>query len=128
MIQDSVEAHIFHQPDSAALGFVDYLPLWTPVGISPVNSEIPSKYMLYDAYPNPFNPVTNIRFEIPLSGNVKISVYDIEGKEVTILLNEFISPGKYEVQFDGGNFSSGVYFFSIVSGNFLSTKKLVLVK
>ena len=56
------------------------------------------------------------------------AVFDIEGKEVTILLNEFISPGKYEVQFDGGNFSSGVYFFSIVSGNFLSTKKLVLVK
>jgi parallel beta-helix repeat protein len=128
MIQDSVEAHIFHQPDSAALGFVDYLPLWTPVGISPVNSEIPPNYMLYDAYPNPFNPVTNIRFEIPSSGNVKISVYEITGKVVSVLLNEFVNSGKYEVQFDGGKFSSGIYFYSILSGNYSATKKLVLVK
>lgn len=126
-IIDTVEAHIVHQPDNDS-GFVDYLPLWTPVGVSSVNTEIPSSYILYDAYPNPFNPVTNIRFEIPFSGNVKISVYDITGKEVSVLLNEFVSSGRYEVQFDGGKFSSGVYFYSISAGNYSATKKLILVK
>lgn len=128
MIQDSVEAHIFHQTDSSALGFVDYLPLWTPVGISPVNTEIPSKYMLYDAYPNPFNPETNIRFDIPESGNVKITVYDLTGREIDVLFDQFVNAGNYELKFNGESYSSGVYFYSIRTDKFANTKKLVLVK
>ncbi|MBE2227271.1 MAG: T9SS type A sorting domain-containing protein [Ignavibacteria bacterium] len=128
MILDSVEAHIFHHPDIDSLGVVDYLPLWTPVGISPVNTEMPSQYRLMDAYPNPFNPETNIRFEIPAAGDVKISVFDITGKEVSLLLNSYVNAGKYELKFNAGNFSSGVYFYTLISGSYSSTKKLVLIK
>ncbi|HAX47705.1 MAG TPA: hypothetical protein DCX92_01840, partial [Bacteroidetes bacterium] len=128
MIQDSVEAHIFHHPDIDSLGVVDYLPLWTPVGISPVNTEMPSQYRLMDAYPNPFNPETNIRFEIPAAGDVKISVFDITGKEVSLLLDSYVNAGKYELKFNAGNFSSGVYFYTLISGSYSSTKKLVLIK
>ena len=128
MIQDSVEAHIFHQPDSSAFGLVDYLPLWTPVGISPVNSELPSEFKLHNAFPNPFNPQTNIRFDIPEAGNVKITVYDLTGRQIDVLFDQFVNPGNYEVQFKGENYSSGVYFYSMSTDKFTGTKKLVLVK
>ena len=124
---DTVEAHIVHQPDNDS-GFVDYLPIWTLTGISPINTEIPSKYMLYDAYPNPFNPQTNIRFDIPESGNVKITVYDLTGREIDVLFDQFVNAGNYEVQFNGESYSSGVYFYSIRTDKFANTKKLVLVK
>ncbi|MBN8584696.1 MAG: T9SS type A sorting domain-containing protein [Ignavibacteria bacterium] len=124
---DTVEAHIVHQPDNDS-GFVDYLPIWTLTGISPINTEIPSKYMLYDAYPNPFNPETNIRFDIPESGNVKITVYDLTGREIDVLFDQFVNSGKYEIKFNGESYSSGVYFYSIRTDKFANTKKLVLVK
>lgn len=128
MNQDSVEAHIFHQPDSSAFGMVDYLPLWAPVGVSATNSEVPSEFKLYDAYPNPFNPVTTIKFDISGIADVKLHIYDITGKETAVLVDQNLLPGKYSVNFNASNLASGIYFYTLRTNEFSTAKKLVLVK
>jgi subtilisin-like proprotein convertase family protein len=98
-----------------------------PTGI--INTaEIPNNYRLYQNYPNPFNPVTTIRYGIPVSGNVKLAVYDIEGNEVAVPVNGFREAKIYETEFDASGFASGVYFYKLSSGNFTETKKMLLVK
>jgi hypothetical protein len=79
-------------------------------------------------FPNPFNPTTTISYEIAKEGLVKLSVYNILGKEVANLVDEVQSPGKYEVKFDAKNLNSGIYFYKLVVDNFTSTKKLTLLK
>ena len=132
---DSVEAHIFHQPDSAALGFVDYMPIFIPVGITSNNSEIPFEYKLYDAYPNPFNPETRIKFDIKAASNVKLTIYDISGREIERLVNQNMNAGSYIVNFNASRYSSGIYFYKLevrqagsTTGSFAETKKMVLIK
>jgi hypothetical protein len=98
------------------------------VGIDPISTEIPDVYNLYQNYPNPFNPVTNIKFEIPKTSLVKITVYDILGKEIQSILNENKEPGIYEVKFDGSKLSSGTYFYRIEAGNYTAFKKMILLK
>jgi hypothetical protein len=111
----------------------------SPIGINPISSEIPKTYELYPNYPNPFNPVTKIRFDIPVksqTSNVKIIIYDSKGTELTALVNEQLNPGKYEIGWDGSNYASGVYFYRLVvddpstgSGRgFVETRKMVLIK
>jgi len=98
------------------------------VGLVPINSEVPNVYRLSQNYPNPFNPITNIKFSIPVTGLVKLTVYDILGREVAQLLNEVKPAGNYLVDFDASKLSSGVYFYTIQSGDFIDTKKMLLVK
>ncbi len=98
-----------------------------------INLTVPDKFLLYQNYPNPFNPVTKIKFQIPADGrkqtaDVKLIVYDILGKEIKTLVNEQLQPGSYEVTFDGNNLPSGVYFYKLQAGNFIETKKMVLLK
>jgi hypothetical protein len=90
--------------------------------------SVPSNYLLYQNYPNPFNPITKIKYSIPLSDNVQIKVYDILGREIKTLLNEYKQAGTYEIEFDASNFISGVYFYSMQAGNYTATKKLILIK
>ena len=109
------------------------LPLigYTNVGINPISSEIPSSIELFQNYPNPFNPVTNIKFSIPEkynNSNVKLVVYDINGKEIKSLINENLNAGVYETKFDGSRLSSGIYFYMLSVKDFKSTKKLMLIK
>ena len=125
---DSVEAHIVHKPDNAALGFVDYLPLFIPLGINEITNEIPAGYKLFDAYPNPFNPETNIKFMIPAEGLTTLKIFDITGKDVGTLLNEKLNSGTYIYSFSATSLASGVYFYSLRSGNYFETKKFILVK
>ncbi len=89
--------------------------------------SIPLSYFIGN-YPNPFNPVTIIRYELPKSVKVNISVYDILGRRVKELVNEEKEPGRYEIQFNATNFSSGVYFYRIVTTDFVSTKKMMILK
>ncbi len=89
---------------------------------------IPGEYSLSQNYPNPFNPTTNIKYQIPKSGFVKISVYDINGREAALLVNEVKSAGTYEVTFSAEGFSSGAYFYKIESNGFTDYKKMVLIK
>jgi predicted outer membrane repeat protein len=98
-------------------------------GTVDVNGEtIPQDFVLYDNYPNPFNPVTTIEFAIPSSGQVNLKVHDAIGREITELVNEYKVPGKYNVQFNAANLSSGIYFYTLSAGSFSRTKKLVLLK
>ena len=90
--------------------------------------EIPNYYFLDQNYPNPFNPVTNIKFGIPESGDVRLVVYDILGREVTTLMNEYKNPGTYEVKFDGTDFSSGIYFYSLQTIRGIETKRMLIIK
>jgi len=79
-------------------------------------------------YPNPFNPTTVISYQLPKDGIVIVKVYDILGKEVKSLVNEYKSAGNYTVSFDASHLASGIYFYQLRAGNFISTKKMLLLK
>ncbi len=97
--------------------------------ISPDSAQtIPKEFYLYQNYPNPFNPVTTIRYYIPKAGLVNLKVYDLLGREIAILINEEKPAGRYEVEFNGAGLPSGVYFYTLQSGNFKETKKFILMK
>ena len=98
------------------------------VGVTPIGNNIPDKFELNQNYPNPFNPTTNIRFNIPSNEMVKLTVYDILGREVSVLVNEFKNAGSYQVDFNASAFTSGIYFYKIEAGNFTDIKKMILVK
>ncbi len=88
----------------------------------------PCKLQLVQNYPNPFSRITNIRFEVPVNGQVKLSVYDLFGHEVATLINEYRSAGGYTASFDASGLPSGIYIYSLQSGNSILSKKLLLVK
>ena len=111
------------------------------IGISKISSEVPKNFVLYQNYPNPFNPATKIRFSIPLSRGVDaegrqgvlLIVYDVLGREITTLVNEKLSPGTYEVEFDPeksgqAGLSSGIYYYTLTAGDYIETKKMILIK
>ena len=103
-------------------------PTGNPIGIININSEMPEKYSLSQNYPNPFNPMTNVKFSIVKAGDVKIVVYDVQGREVQTLVNERLNAGTYEVKFDGSMLTSGVYFYKMLSEGFTETKRMLLIK
>jgi photosystem II stability/assembly factor-like uncharacterized protein len=88
----------------------------------------PSVFQLSQNYPNPFNPSSTINFSIPSSGLVTLKVYDALGKEVAVMLNEVKEPGSYNVKFNAENLSSGIYLYKMQSGNYIATKKMILLK
>jgi hypothetical protein len=107
------------------------------IGITPISSSVPRAFKLYQNYPNPFNPSTKIKFEIAplLRGvpegrgvSVVLTIYDILGREVETLVNEQLKPGTYKVEFDGSNFSSGIYFYKLIIDEFFRTNKMVILK
>lgn len=104
------------------------LASFTPV--SDVNDEIniPKEFYLSQNYPNPFNPITNISYAIPRESFMTIKVYDIMGNELKTLVSTRQRAGYYDVQFDGLNLTSGVYFYSLKAGEYKSTKKMMLIK
>ena len=97
-------------------------------GIESTEENIPSEFNLSQNYPNPFNPVTSIKYEVPEASLVSIKVYDLIGREVAVLVNETKQPGIYQVNFDSGNFASGVYFYKMIAGDFSSVKKMNFLK
>jgi uncharacterized protein YdaL len=90
--------------------------------------KIPVEYNLYQNYPNPFNPQTTIRYALPKDGNVRIVVYDILGRKVTELVNDYKSAGYYKLIWNTSNVSSGVYIYQMTSGSFNSVKKMLLLR
>jgi photosystem II stability/assembly factor-like uncharacterized protein len=109
----------------------------TPIGIQPISTEIPKQFSLHQNYPNPFNPSTNIGFRIARFGFAKLTVYDILGKEIAVILNENLKPGVYKVSWDASNYPSGVYFYKLVvepsdhlerSDGYVESKKMILLK
>jgi hypothetical protein len=103
------------------------------VKVESANSNTPSDFSLSQNFPNPFNPVTKIKFEIPDqvrndNAVVTLKVYDILGREIATLVNEEKPAGEYEVEFNAANLPSGIYFYQIKSGNFIENKKMVLLR
>ena len=98
------------------------------VGVNPITINTPSGYKLYQNYPNPFNPETNISFDLPKSSHVKLRVFDAIGQEITVLVDENLTPGNHIASWDASGFSSGVYFYELKSDAFRSIKKMILVK
>lgn len=98
------------------------------VSVNQIGTEIPERHALHQNFPNPFNPVTKIRYEIAQKGNVTLRAYDITGREIAELVNGVYSPGVYEVDFNGNDLSSGIYYYIISTGSFVETRKMMLVK
>jgi len=88
----------------------------------------PTEFSLSQNYPNPFNPITTIKYSIPLDGFVKLIVFNAIGEKVTTLVNEFRETGNYDVEFNATQLTSGIYFHTLISGNFRETKKMILLK
>lgn len=97
-------------------------------GITQINSSIPKSFKLYNNYPNPFNPVTQIIFDIPKLANAQLLIYDVTGKLVETLVNQKINAGNYKVNFDGSKYSSGIYFYQLVTNDFNETERMILIK
>jgi hypothetical protein len=100
----------------------------TITSVGKKDASIPYDFKLYPNYPNPFNPNTTIVYEIPVYSHVKIIVYNSLGEEVRILQNKYLSPGNYKLNFNAGNFASGVYFYQLLTDAKVLTKKLLLIK
>lgn len=98
-----------------------------PIGIIS-SSEVADKYSLGQNYPNPFNPRTIIKFSIPEADYVSLKIYDINGRETAVLINKNMNKGEYAYEFDGASLSSGIYFYTLKTEQFSSTKKMILVK
>ncbi|MFI5143991.1 MAG: T9SS type A sorting domain-containing protein [Ignavibacteria bacterium] len=98
------------------------------VGLHRQETEIPKSFNLMQNYPNPFNPNTVIKYQVPEETYVKLIVYDILGKEIMELQNGLESEGYYTVEFNGDNLSSGIYFYTLLAGNFKQTRSMLLIK
>ena len=94
----------------------------------PEVSVVPDKLVLDQNYPNPFNPTTSISYSIPIESFVSLLIYDVLGRKVTALINEKKQKGNYEIEFNGGNLTSGIYYYRLQAGDFVRTRKFVLLK
>ena len=92
------------------------------------NKITSTEFRLDQNYPNPFNPATKIHFSIPRRSNSSLIVYDVLGREIKVLLNRELNPGDYEVDFDGSQLTSGIYFYKLTSGSFTRIRKMILIK
>jgi hypothetical protein len=92
------------------------------------DSPVPTQYALLQNYPNPFNPRTVIRYDLPASGNISLTVFDILGKKVATLVDGYQSPGIHSISFDATGVGSGTYFYRLQAGNFVDTKKFLVIK
>jgi len=121
--------HSFLLKNGPDLSFAHTWGVIAPItGIERENNLIPDNFTLSQNYPNPFNPSTLINYSIPVPGLVTIKVYDMLGREVTTLINSEQAAGNYKLTFDASTLASGVYFYRIMSNNFVSTKKMLLMK
>lgn len=104
-------------------------PLSEVVSIKTISTNIPLKYELYQNYPNPFNPITKIKFNVPQRSFIQIIIYDILGRKKENLVNQELSASEYETLFNGSDYSSGVYFYQLISnGKNIDTKKFIISK
>lgn len=127
--KDAISIEVF---DSTVFTGIWGFGLWNrPIIVTSIDeqpTELPNKFLLNQNYPNPFNPVTTIKYQVPELTFVSIKVYDILGTELRTLVNEEKSAGVYTIDFEAKNLSSGVYFYRIQDGNFVDTKKMILLR
>jgi len=115
-----------------SLGFGYFSPVWSfrvrATSVQNISTSIPNKYVLYNNYPNPFNPSTKIKFDLPQNSFVKINIFDASGRNVKTLVSENLSAGKYETEFNASDFPSGIYYYTFAAENFTAAKKMILIK
>ena len=98
------------------------------ISVSQLSTAVPEKYEVYQNYPNPFNPSTSIKFDLPQTSEVKLSVYDISGRELANIYSGKLQAGTFEYKWDASSYSSGVYFYRFEAGKYSKTMKMMLVK
>ena len=98
------------------------------VGIIPARSDFSGSFKLFRNYPNPFNPTTTIKFQLPQTSQVTLEIYNLIGEKVATLLSAIQPPGSHSVEWDASNLTSGVYLYRLNAGNHVETKKMVLLK
>jgi len=116
---------------SEAIEFTDNMVVgdgFNTYGLSRTNSPAPEEYILSDAYPNPFNPITTLNFTLPIESEVSLKIYNLQSREVFTLINGNIEAGYHSVVWDANPYASGVYFVKMIAGDYISTQKLMLVK
>jgi photosystem II stability/assembly factor-like uncharacterized protein len=101
---------------------------YSTTGVSESHQREPSSFLLAQNYPNPFNPTTTIRFDLPQRSQVTLVVYDLLGREVKKLIEEFREAGRHSVSFDASDLSSGVYFYRLIAGGYVQTRKMIVQK
>lgn len=130
--QDSISMSLMMNKDlvtgPVGIDFMNTVLSNRPIGVQQYSTEVPSLYKLEQNYPNPFNPVTNIKFSLPKGSHVKLSVFDVTGRTVEVLVDKLMTAGSYEADWNAANYTSGVYFYKLETGNFTATKKMILVK
>jgi hypothetical protein len=99
-----------------------------PTSIESDYSAIPTKLEVYQNFPNPFNPITTIKWQLPERAFVTLKIYDVLGREVVTLVDEELNAGQHETVYNASGISSGVYFYKIKAGSFVETKKMILLK
>jgi hypothetical protein len=109
---------------------MDYATIKYNSGVTPVKNEssLLNQFTLEQNYPNPFNPKTVISYQLPVSGNVTLKVYDLLGREVATLVDEYRVAGRYEIEFNASELSSGIYFYKLQAGKYAETKKMILLR
>jgi hypothetical protein len=100
----------------------------TGIALPGVGTQLPARFALFQNYPNPFNPSTKIRYELPTQVRVTLTIYNVLGQQVTELVNEEQAPGRYEVHLNAQSFASGLYMYRLQAGDFVQTRKLLLIK
>ena len=111
-----------------AMSIIDAINSLLPKAADNSIQGTPSEFSLSQNFPNPFNPATNINYSIPSAGYVQLKVYDILGREVAALVNGNRQAGNYQVTFDGSKLASGLYIYKLTSGNYIETKKMLMIK
>ena len=104
------------------------IQLLAKVDAASSNKLLPKEYNLYDNYPNPFNPITTIKYDLPNAGDVSLTIYDILGRKVKELVNNKQEAGRYEIQFNASSLASGVYIYHLIAEKYISAKKMILLK
>jgi len=114
----------------AGRNYSNRIALWTDFSpVSAVSEEtVPTEFRLLQNYPNPFNPSTTIRYELPIPSIVRLSVYDLLGRELSVIVNEWEDVGPYEVVFNASALSSGIYLYRLVAGDYVATNKFVVIR
>lgn len=95
---------------------------------APAEAGVPAEFALDQNFPNPFNPTTAVSYQLPVAGYVRLAVYNLLSQEVAVLVNEWKTPGSYEVKFDASGLPSGTYLYRLASGSFVQTRKMILLK
>ena len=129
----SIEFKVYKQSTGELINMVGDIPKWNNQNnfiIEKLTQELvlPDNYSLSSPYPNPFNPITNLSFSVPIESHIKITIYDIQGRLVQEILNNLMEPGIHNIKWAANNYASGIYFVNMISGDFSATQKITLLK